>query len=317
MRARLPTHMRVCRLSVCRANFAIWIGSACWLAAGSVPLALAQDLPIAIVPVAGVQVAGNLSIEDGKATITKSGTITAGDEPALVSLPHRGDLKICATTAVSLMTDSSVPVSHSASGDADGQDLTPGLMMTFDRGALEANFTTGKNSDLILTPDFRILISGPGTAQVQVRLGVRGDTCVDNRGPNAPYVTVSSVFGGGAYRVQPGQRVMFQHGSLHEVVDNEKESCGCPPPGSKFPNNDFPVAQSEGLAPLPTPPPNALAKGVQSAQATAQIGYDGSQSAIAGAAQAEPVAATPARKSPEKVGFFTRIGRFFKHLFGG
>jgi len=275
-----------------------------------------QEIPIAIVPVAGVNVAGNLAIADGKATITKSGTITAGSSPATVTLPHRGDLKICATTAVSLMQDSSVPVTPSASGDADGQDLTPGLMMTFDRGALEANFATGKNSDLILTPDFRILISGPGTAQVQVRLGARGDTCVDNRGSNAPYVTVSSVFGGGAYRVQPGQRVMFQHGSLHEVVDNERESCGCPPEGTAFPqDNAFPVAQSEGLAPLPTPPPNALAKGVQSAQATAQLGYDGSKSALATEQAVEPPATAPPAK--HKLGFFARIGRFFRQLFGG
>jgi len=320
MLARLPIKMRVCWMRVCRASSpGRFFSSFCLLAALRVASAQdvpKQEIPIAIVPVAGVNVAGNLSIEDGKAAITKSGTITAGDEPAIVTLPHRGDLKICATTAVSLMRDSSVPVTALASGDADRLDQTPGLMMTFDRGALEANFATGKNSDLILTPDFRILISGPGTAQVQVRLGARGDTCVDNRGPNAPYVTVSSAFGGGAYRVQPGQRVMFQHGSLHEVVDNERESCGCPQPGSKFPSNDFPVAQSEGLAPLPTPPPNALEKGVQSAQATAQLGYDGSKSALATeqSAEATPATAPPAKHKPS---FFARIGRFFRQLFGG
>ena len=72
---------------------------------------------------------------------------------------------------------------------------------------------------------------------------------------NAPYVLVSSVFDGGAYRVQPGQRVMFQHGSLHEVVDQEKEPCGCPPPVRT--SNEFPLAQSEGLAPLAPPAPSA------------------------------------------------------------
>jgi len=68
---------------------------------------------------------------------------------------------------------------------------------------------------------------------VKVRLGQQGDTCVDNSGTDGPYVLVSSVFEGGAYRVQPGQRVMFQHGSLREVVDEEKESCGCPPAAAK------------------------------------------------------------------------------------
>jgi len=90
----------------------------------------------------------------------------------------------------------------------------------------------------------------------QGRLGQQGDTCVDNAGANAPYVVVSSVFDGGAYRVQPASGVMFQHGSLHEVVDQEKEPCGCPPPVAPQ-GNEFPLAQSEGLAPLPAPIPTA------------------------------------------------------------
>ncbi len=128
--------------------------------------------------------------------------------------------------------------------------------MAMDHGALELSFATsaaaGRNADFLMTPDFRILIGGPGAAEVKVRLGQHGDTCVDNAGTNAPYVLVTSVFDGGNYRVQPGQRVMFEHGSLREVVDNEKEPCGCPPPLHPG-TNEFPVAQSAGLAPLPKP----------------------------------------------------------------
>ena len=93
------------------------------------------------------------------------------------------------------------------------------------------------------------MIGGPGAADVKLRLGQHGDTCVDNAGINAPYVLVTSVFDGSVYRVQPGQRVMFQHGSLFEVVDQEKEPCGCPEP-PKPNSNEFPLAQSAGLAPL-------------------------------------------------------------------
>ena len=196
--------------------------------------------------------------------------------------------------------------------------------MALDRGALEANFSTGKNSDVILTPDLRIVISGPGTAEVQVRLGGKGDTCVDNRGANAPYVTVSSIFDGGVYRVQAEQRVMFQHGSLNEVVDKEKESCGCPPepvasPASKA-GNEFPVAQSAGLAPLPTPPPNATAKGTMQAQATAQLAYDGTRTGQIQAKVQSPPNVAPAPKPPKtksKSGFFGRVGHFFRKVFGG
>src|SRR6202007_1183185 len=122
-------------------------------------------------------------------------------------------------------------------------------MMAMDHGAVEASFATGPNADILLTPDFRILIGGPGTSNVKVRLGQGGETCVDNPGRNDTSVLGTSVFDSSIYRVQPGQRVMFQHGSLKEVVDQEKESCGCPPdarPGT----NDFPLAQSAGLAPM-------------------------------------------------------------------
>ena len=199
--------------------------------------------PIAIVsldsksPDAAASVTGALSVSQGKAVIAASGTVNAGAQTTQVVLPHRGVLRVCAATSVKLAADSSVPAGE-----------TPGLLIAMDHGAVEASFATGRNADILLTPDFRILIGGPGAVELKVRLGQRGDTCVDNAGIDAPYVLVSSVFEGGAYRVQPGQRVMFQHGSLQEVVDQEKEPCGCPPPPAPAQGNEFPLAQSEGLA---------------------------------------------------------------------
>jgi hypothetical protein len=282
--------------------------------------------------VQGVELTGALKVAQGKAVIGTSGSVTAGKHTATVTLPHRGELKICATTKVSLTADSSVQTK-----------VAPGLMMALDRGALEARFATGLNSDVILTPDFRILISAPGVADVRVRLGDRGDTCVDNRGPNAPYVTVSSVFDGGVYRVQPDQRVMFQHGSLSEVVDNERESCGCPPEPQTLPEgNEFPVAQSEGMAPPPPLQPKGDSAGTtsaDSAQLIAQLAFDATKAAPATqpasspatpeaakpeAAKVAPPAPTPATtpvptapSRPAKKGGLRKIGRFFKRLFGG
>jgi hypothetical protein len=290
------------------------------LVAFSPHMAGAQTAPIAIVPIEGVQLTGALNVADGKAMISTSGSVTAGDHAATIALPHRGSLRICATTKVNLTSDSSVPAAKPEAVTSPAVPAQPGLMMALDRGALEANFATGQNSDVILTPDFRILISGPGTAAVQVRLGEKGDTCVDNRGPNAPYVTVSSIFDGGVYRVQPDQRVMFEHGSLREVVDSEKESCGCPQeaPAPMLQGNAFPVAQSEGLAPLPAPPPNATEKGVVHAKATVQLNReDAAAEAMAAPVPPVPVTVAPAVNSPAKAGFFSRVGHFFKKLFGG
>ncbi|MGB7548893.1 MAG: hypothetical protein WBM14_14175, partial [Terracidiphilus sp.] len=213
--------------------------------------AVSPSSPIAIVPLddripgSGATVTGALEVTGGRAIIAASGAVTSGSTTTEVVLPHRGTLRVCASTTVKLAADSSVPA-----GD------TPGLIMALDHGALELSFAaspaTLRNADILMTPDFRILIGGPGAADVKVRLGEHGDTCVDNPGLNAPYVLVTSVFDASNYRVQPGQRVMFQHGSLHEVVDQEKEPCGCPTP-VKAGSNEFPLAQSAGLAPLPAP----------------------------------------------------------------
>jgi hypothetical protein len=285
--------------------------------------------PIAIVPVdASDSVSGALQVSDGKAIIAASGTITSGPRSTDVILPRRGTLRVCAATSVKLAVDTSVP--------ADGN---PGLMMALDHGAIETSYAAGRNSDILLTPDFRILIAGPGAVDVKIRLGDHGDTCVDNGAPsdrsspvglnpglNGPYVLVSSVFDGGAYRVQPGQRVMFQHGSLQEVVDQEKEPCGCPPaqrPGS----NDFPLAQSAGLAPAAPPvepPPASSPQG--SAALNQALVYQAPTAAESpaktAAAPAPPPPAQTAQATPKPApakkhsGFFRRVGTFFRKIFG-
>jgi hypothetical protein len=294
------------------------------------PPAQAESGPIAIVPLASTnpdaaaKVTGALEVSQGKAIIGASGSVTSGSQTTEVVLPHRGVLRVCATTTVKLAADSSVPAGE-----------VPGLLMALDHGAVEASFATGQNSDILLTPDFRILISGSGALEVKVRLGQHGDTCVDNAGApsdrssppgwkagaNAPYVLVSSVFEGGAYRVQPGQRVMFEHGSLREVVDNEKEPCGCPPPPEPQ-SNEFPLAQSEGLAPLPKPAPATPNQSSAPPQVIEPLVYKSADYAAQPAADATPAAgagANPAANPPvakKKPGFFSKIGRFFKRIFG-
>lgn len=275
--------------------------------------------PVAIVPldskIAGAAslVIGALQVWNGRAYMTSSGTITAGATTAQVTLPYRGTLHICASTTVKLAADSSV-----AAGE------TPGLLMAIDHGAIETSFATGRNADVIMTPDFRILIGGPGASELKVRLGEGGDTCVDNPGADAPYVVVTSLFDSGLYRVQPGQRVMFQHGSLREVVDQETEPCGCPAAPPNPAANEFPLAQSEGLAPTPAPKAAPKQPGGLSTQAATPLVYMGSDRAAQSAtlppppaapaptAQAAP-ATPPAKKKP---GVFRRIGHFFARLFG-
>ena len=276
----------------------------------------ADSGPIAIValdsrnPDAGAKVTGALEVSQGKAIIASSGSVSSGAATTKVILPHRGVLRVCASTTVQLAADTSVPAGE-----------TPGLLVAMDHGAVEASFATGSNADILMTPNFRILIGGPGAAEVKVRLGQHGDTCVDNAGVDAPYVLVSSVFDGGDYRVQAGQRVMFQHGSLHEVVDQEQEPCGCPPDAPV--GNEFPLAQSEGLAPLATPAGSAGERTGANQQIEPLV-YKGEDHATkAAAAPADAPAAGIGANAPatppapqKKPGFFGRVGHFFRRIFG-
>jgi hypothetical protein len=285
------------------------------LALAALPLAAQQ--PIGRTSATEVQVSGAVDISHGETLLGNGSQITAGNQAVNIALQRGGGLELCATSSVHLAKDRSIDDPASSA-----------LMMALDRGAIEANYTVGKYSDVLMTPDLRILISGPGQAQLSIRVNIKGDTCIDNHGTDAPYVTVSSQLEGGAYRVLPDQRVSFQHGSLKEVVDHEPEPCGCPampvtsvasggnsapapaPPGrpvggpSSTPaDTAFPIAESEGLAPPPKPSSvPTVPPGETHAQVTVPLAYNGENPPAAPAASAgsepAPAAASPVPASP-------------------
>jgi hypothetical protein len=286
---------------------------------------LAQQA-IAYVPTEGVSLSGPLSVANGRAAIGNNSTVTAAGRSAQITLARGGSLRVCASTSVHLSRDAQ-PLADVGGGSKD----SAGLMVAIDRGALEASYPTGKYSDVLLTPDLRILVSGPGLADLKLRVNQQGDTCIDNHGDNAPYVTVSSLMDGGVYRVQPGQRVLFEHGSLQEVVDREAEPCGCPDtkpedsrlladkhvggPSSTPADTAFPTAVSEGLAaPPPTP---AAPPGQVHAQVTATLSNDTPPGPAPGPLPGTPPssAATPAT-NPPPAGLLHKVGHFFARIFG-
>jgi hypothetical protein len=298
------------------------------------PLLAAQQ-PIGQTSATEVQVSGAVDISHGQTTLGNGSEITAGNQAVKITLERGGELRLCQTSSVHLSKDRSVD-----------DPANTALMMALDRGAIEANYSVGKYSDVLLTPDLRILISGPGQAQLSIRINAQGDTCIDNHGANAPYVTVSSQLEGGAYRILPDQRVSFEHGSLGEVVDNEPESCGCPKipavnvaksggPSSTPADTAFPVAESEGLAAPPAPSSvPTVPPGETHAEVTVPLTYSGEKPPAA--SSSPPPLATPAATAspaaipapevapaspvpnppPHQSGFFHSIGHFFSKIFG-
>ncbi len=294
----------------------------------------AQQEPIASTATEGVSLHGAMSVTNGRATIANNGEVTAGTRTAAVALTRGGSVSVCASTTVHIAKDA---VMH-----AVGKPEDAGLMFSLDRGAFETSYMPGAYSDVILTPDLRLLVSGPGESKVKIRVNGQGDTCVDNPGEHAPYVLASSLAEGGAYRVRPGQRVLFVGGSLQQVVDNEQEPCGCPPevpvgvaandksggPSSTAADTAFPTAVSEGLQAPPTlagSPPV-----VKPGEAHAQVSATLSSATPPGpgpapvapvapraVAQASPAPVAPAPLAqPKPRGLFGSIGHFFSKVFG-
>src|SRR5580692_4876391 len=141
------------------------------------------------------------------------------------------------------------------------------------RGGIEIQMAA-TTRDMVMTPDLRFTMRGDGPLDLQLRVTKNGDTCVENRGTQAPVLNIVDQFGESAYELKAGQHVLFEHASLKEVVDHESSSCGCPPeptmtvadallnPGNAGTPNDaktaaelhpFPAAVSVGLAPAPIP----------------------------------------------------------------
>jgi hypothetical protein len=321
-----------------------------------------------------IEVSGAVTLTGDGTSLGNGSTVTAGKVTLPIHLTRGGQLDLCATTTVHLSQQYNV------------SDANSPLMVALDHGAIEAHYKIGKNSDVVLTPDLRILLSGPGQADVRIRLNDQGDTCVANRGDNAPYVTVSEQMGPGVYRVMPNQRVMFEQGSVRNVVDNEAQPCGCPAapvisvasagstaepgkavakpgqavatkpaetsenvggPSSTPADTAFPLAESEGLAPLPAAPTKpVVAPGEIHSEVTTTLSYiapqqtvpTGTPSGMATPESAATVATAPvpgfgpsvntgpvevseARPVPQpkpqhKSGFFHKLGRFFAKIFG-
>jgi len=315
-------------IKICRLSF-LFTGS----------LMAQTQQPVGTVGVQDATVAGALEVSNGRAILIGNTTVTARDRVAEVALNRGGTVRVCATSGLHVTAGKSV----------DAAVPTP-LMLALDRGAIEVQMAATTH-DVVMTPDLRFTMRGDGPLDLQLRVTRNGDTCVENRGAKAPVLNVADQFGEATYELRAGQHVLFEHGSLKEVVDNESSSCGCPPeqgmsvadallnsaaPGGSAPEktaseqHPFPAAVSAGLAPaaaVPQAPAGAVHTQVAAALSSnggadslaepaaakdASAG-DTKSSAAGGAAQTTPAPA-PQRSSKNP---FRVVGRFFKRVFGG
>ncbi len=232
----------------------------------------------------GAEISGMVTVSGGRAIIANSGIVSASTQPAEIALSRGGSVKVCSGSSVRL-SQPTLGVAH------------PPLLTALNRGAMEIRTAAGKN-DVILTPDLRLELSDAAPLNLRIRLVANGDTCVDNAGKDAPMVHATEAFGTGAYLIRPGQRVLFEHGSLSEVVDHETSNCGCPgsdalvlagegkrgngkvPPQTQTARvNPFPEAVSQGLQ-QPTVP--QVASDQTHVQVSSTLNYSGTNNAVTG-----------------------------------
>ena len=162
----------------------------------------------AAVPVA-VGTSGSL-VEAGS-RVASGASITAGEEIAILRLTRGGEVRVCPGTTVSVATS------------ANGQDM----MLGMSQGAMETHYAVQESVDSVLTPDFRVVLPGPGEFNLAISSDAKGNTCVGSMPGSTSSAVVAELLGSGTYEIKPDQQVLFRQGRL-DTVERPLASCGCP-----------------------------------------------------------------------------------------
>jgi hypothetical protein len=176
-------------------------------------------------------VKGSVVLANSGTKVMSGSSIAAGAQTATLKLERGGSMMICPGTNLAVTTSQ------------NGRQL----MFSMDTGTIEMDYPIGAAADNLLTPDFRLLLPGPGRLHIAVRVNPKGDTCVQSLPSNSSAIVISEGMGDASYQVKPNEAVIFNGGRIGGAVPTH-ESCGCPaPPPTQ-------VAKVEPPPPSPSQP---------------------------------------------------------------
>ena len=220
--------------------------------------------------------------------VASGSTIAARDETAILRLARGGEIRVCAQTTVSVATS------------PDGQSL----MLGMNTGAMETHYHINESSDSILTPDFRIVLPGPGEFNLAIKSDARGDTCVSSLAGSNSSVVVAELLGNGTYEIKPEQQVLFRQGKM-QSLETPIAGCGCPAP--QEPVMRTATGPANVVAENKTADNLALADSNSQPSTTAGSGSDGSMPEKSAAEPIANTSGTPVSNHEEKAQISTPL----------
>ena len=174
-------------------------------------LSAQEGQPIGELYATDASVKGSVQLAGSGTSVLSGSSIQAGAQAATLKLARGGSLFVCEGTKLT--------VNASKSGRQ--------LLLSLNSGNLELNYPLGTEADSLLTPDLQLMLPGPGTVHVAVRVDPNGDTCVQSLPWNAAAIVVSETMGDATYQVKQDEAVLFKGGHLNQS-SKSKQNCGCP-----------------------------------------------------------------------------------------